>query len=155
MMVKQKLAHPVGLVLAVVVAILTFAVVANAIQAIVVPNASLVSFNLAPGAISAPMTVPVVDQPVFLMGTTTTVGVRGVGQVSLLRTSVAPLFLQWVGLNSTAGASIAQGFSAAPGFLIVFIDFAHLVRVEVHNAAQIRVRNASTAQRAGFVKMIW
>jgi hypothetical protein len=155
MMLKRKLARPAVLVLAGVVAALTFAVVVHAVQTITVPNASLVSYNLAAGQISPAITVPVAEQPVLVMGTCTTVGTRGVGHVSLLRVNVAPAFLEWVGLNSTAGATIAQGFSAVAGTLIIFVDFAHQVRIEVAGPAQILVRNASAAPRTGNVKMIW
>jgi len=154
MMLNKKLTRPGVLLIAGVVAVLTFAVVAHAVQTVTVANASLISYNLAPAG-NLVVTVPVVDQPVLVMGCTTTVGTRGVGHVSLLRVSAAPTFLEWVGLESTAGAAIAQGFSATLGTHIVFLDFAHQVDLEVNTATSFRVHNGAAAARAGTVKMIW
>src|SRR5262245_58221516 len=56
--------------LAVVVATLTFGIVAQATQSITTPNAMSVSYNLAPGANSAAIT-PVASQPAFIMGVKT------------------------------------------------------------------------------------
>jgi hypothetical protein len=155
MALRQKLARPAGLFLAVIVTILTLAVVVQAVTVISVPNASVISYNLAAGANSAAITVPVPDQPVLLMGTCTTVNFRGVGHVSLFRPSVAPNFIEWVGLESTAGAAITQGFSAVAGTHILFLDFSHQVDIEVQSGTQIRVHNGAAAVRTGIVKMIW
>ena len=156
MMLKQRLARPAVLVLAGVVAALAFAVVVHAqqIQAVSTANKTNVYYNLAAGEISPPITVPG-GTPVLVMGTCTTVGVRGVGQVSLLRVNAAPVFLEWVGLESTAGAAIAQGFSGVAGTHIVYVDFAHQVDIEVASPSQIQVHNGSTGTRTGNVKMIW
>jgi hypothetical protein len=154
MQLRQKLARPAGVLLAALVFILTVAVVGHALQAVTIPNTTLLSYNLAPGGFMV-MTVPAIDQPVLLMGTTTTVGVRGIGQVSLMRVSAAPAYLEWVGLHSPNPVSFASGFSAAAGTLIAYLDVTHLVRLEVHNATQVRVRNTAAAVRAGNVKMIW
>jgi len=154
-MLKNKCARSATLLLAGVVAVLTFAVVAQAVQTITVANASLISYNLAPGA-NLIVTVPVANQPVLVMGCQLTAGDRGVGQVTLLR--VPANFLEWVGLESTAGAVITQGFSAVLGTHILFLDFAHLVDLEVQNADQFRIHNgraAGTANVTGNVKMIW
>jgi hypothetical protein len=154
MRLKQKLARPAGVLLAVVVTILTLAVVVQAVTVVTVPNASLFSYNLAPNG-NLVVNVPVADQAVLIMGTCTTVGVRGVGHVTLFRPSVAPNFLEWVGLETTAGAAITQGFSAVAGTHILFLDFAHQVDLEVQSATQFRVHNGAAAQRTGTVKMIW
>jgi hypothetical protein len=60
-------------------------------------------------------------------------------------------FIEWVGLDSTAGAAITQGFSGATGTKILFIDFSHQVQVEVAGpgGSSIRVRNLSGATRTG------
>jgi hypothetical protein len=154
MKLNRKLSHPATLLLAAVVAILTCAVVANAAGTLYTPHAALYAYNLAAGA-SGVVTVPIVNQPVLVMGTYTTSGGRGVGQISLLRTGAFPLFLEWVGLNSPRGASIAQGYSATPGTHMVYIDWYHLVDIEVHNASAIRVHNEADGTNTGFVKLIW
>lgn len=140
-------------VLAMAVFLITSVVLVNAAITVTVPNAASFPFNLPAGGTMA-IAVPAVNQPVLLMGATYTVGDRGVGHVSLLRASSAPAFLMWTGLESQPSA-ITQGFSAALGTHIVFIDFAHDVDVEVHSAAAIRVHNQALALRTGRVTMIW
>lgn len=148
----KNIAHPARLLLAGVVAMLTFAVVAPAIQTIVTPNAASFSYSLAAGGIS-PSFVPVSNQPVLVMGVQLALGFRGVGQVTLLR--IPGSFLEWVGLESTAGAAITQGFSAVAGTHIVFLDFSHQVDIEVASADAMRVHNTSTGARNGVIRLIW
>jgi hypothetical protein len=106
-------------IVATTVAITTFAVVTQATTTITVPNATTLSYNLGAGGFSGAITPPS-NIPVLVMGVCTSVGVRGVGHVTLLR--IPGSFVEWVGLNSTAGASIAQGFSGVVGTHIVFLD---------------------------------
>lgn len=141
-----------SLVLATVAAILTLSVVVHATQVITTPNAAFISYNLAAGATSAPIT-PVANQSVLVMGTQTTVGVRGVGFVTMLH--IPSSFLEWTGLESTAGSAITQGFSPAAGTHIVFLDFAHQVDIQVHTADTFVVHNGATAARTGNVTLIW
>jgi hypothetical protein len=137
-----------------------FAVTANAagvtppVTSISVANARTVSYSLAAGAVSPPIVVPA-NIPVQLIGVQTAPGFRGVGQVALLR--VPGAFLEWVGLDSTAGAAITQGFSGVPGTKIVFIDFSHKVQVEVASPDSIRIHNLNTgtALRTGSVTLMW
>jgi hypothetical protein len=117
-----------------------------------VANRITFSYNLAPGADSAPVAIPA-NVPVHLMGTQTTVGVRGVGFVVMLR--IPNQFLEWTGLDSTSASAITQGFSATAGTKIVFLDFAHLVAVQVNNANTIRIHNGSAGQRTGSVLITW
>jgi hypothetical protein len=123
-------------------------------EAVIVPQQITFAYNLAPGAASPPVTVPA-GVPVQVTGTCLSVGFRGIGHVSLLSIPGAGGFLEWVGLDSTAGAAITQGFSGAAGTKIVFIDFAHQVRIEVASPTQIRVRNTAAAPRAGRVSLTW
>ena len=64
-------------------------------------------------------------------------------------------FLQWVGLESSAGAAITQGFSGVAGTHIVFLDFSHQVDIEVNTTDSFRVHNGAAAQRTGNVTLIW
>src|SRR5262249_17415706 len=105
---RKKLSRPFALLSATLIATLTLATVARATQTLTTPNAAFVSYNLAAGANSAAI-FPAANQAVLVMGTCTTLNFRGVGQVTLLR--IPGSFLEWVGLESHAGAAITQGFS--------------------------------------------
>jgi len=148
----QKLSRPAVWTFAVMVALITSAVVAHATQSLSVPNAATVSYNLAAGANSAAIT-PSSSKPVFVMGVCTTAGTRGVGQVTLLR--IPANFIEWVGLESPAGAAITSGFSGAAGTHIVYLDFGSQVDIEVNSPDTIRVHNGAAAARAGNVTLIW
>jgi len=91
----QKFSRPGVILMATVVAIITSMVAANATQTITTPNAAFISYSLAAGANSAPIT-PATNRSVLVMGCCTTVG--GVGQVSFLH-FLAPE-IDWVGLES-------------------------------------------------------
>jgi hypothetical protein len=115
-------------------------------------NTASVSYSLEAGADSAPIT-PAANAPVLVMGCQTALGFRGVSQVTLLR--IPGNFLEWVGLESTAGAAITQGFSATPGTHILWLDFAHQVDLRVSSADTFVVHNGSSGVRTGVVKLIW
>ena len=151
-MTLNNLVRPARALLACGVALTTFAVVAPAVQTITTPNASIVSYSLAAGGVSGPI-FPVANQSVLVMGNQLAVGFRGVGQVTLLR--IPSSFLEWVGLDSTAGGAVTQGFSGAPGTKIMFIDFSHQVQIEVASTDSFRVHNLSSGSRFGNVTMIW
>ena len=148
----NSLVRPARLLLACAVAITTFAVVTPAVQTITTPNAAIVGYSLNPGTVSGPI-FPVANQSVLVMGTQLALGFRGVGQVTLLR--IPSSFLEWVGLDSTFGAAITQGFSGGAGTKIVFIDFSHQVQIEVASTDSFRVHNLSSGVRFGNVTMIW
>lgn len=120
-------------------------------------NKLVIQFNLAPGAISAPI-IPPANRPTFVMGVTTTATSNGygVGQVTLLPN--AGIF-NWTGLESTNPSAITQGFSfGSPGdvgFHIVYIDYNHTVDIEVNGPGTIRVHNESATAKAGHLTLIW
>jgi hypothetical protein len=149
---SREIGRAAGLLSAVLVTLLTTAVVTHATQVITVPNAASITYSLAAGANSAAIT-PVASQPVLVMGCQLAVGFRGVSQVTLLR--IPANFLEWVGLESTAGAAITQGFSANPGTHILFLDFSHQVDLRVASADTFVVHNGSVGARSGVVKLIW
>lgn len=148
----QKFSRPASMVLAVIVMTLTLAVTVRATQTITTPNAAFVSYNLAAGANSANIT-PAANTAVLVMGTCLTLNFRGVGHVTMLR--ITNSFLEWVGLESTAGAAITQGFSGVVGTHILFLDFAHQVDIEVAGPNAFRVHNGAAAVRNGNVTLIW
>jgi hypothetical protein len=68
--------------------------------------------------------------------------------------SVAPL-ITWVGLESPNGAAITQGGSSAAGTHIVFINYYHLVDIQVASADTISIHNANSLTRADNVTLVW
>lgn len=145
--------------LAVLVAVVTLAVVGNAVQTVTMPNVSATTYSLAPGANSANITIPVTDSPVEIGANCTIVGRRGIAHVTLHRTGVAPLFLQWVGLSSPAGPTVVgDWWPGGTSPHIVWLDFSHQVELRAVSASQIDVRSlipAGGPTATGSVKMIW
>jgi len=115
------------------------------------PRRTVISFNLAAGAVSAPIIVPP-SRPVFVMGVTTTFNFQGAGHATLLRTGS---FIMWTGLESMPTATTASGYSFAAGGHIVYIDYSDQVDIEVNGADTIRIHNGSTVQQTGTVTLIW
>lgn len=148
-----------GAALAVLVAVTTLALVSNAVQTVTMPNISYLNYNVAPGADSPDITIPVLDGPVHVMGTCNIVGRRGVAQATMLRTGVAPLFLEWVGLSSPAAPSIVGDWwpgGASPH--IVWLDFGHQVELRAVSASAMDVRSllpAGSPNATGTIKLIW
>lgn len=150
---QSKFSRTVSLFAAAVVALATLAVLVPATQAVALgPNAATFSYNLAAGASSGAFT-PVTNKPLLVMGIQDTVGFRGVGFVTMLHISGS--FLEWTGLESTAGSAITQGFSGTAGTHIVYLDFSHQVDIEVASADSFLVHNTSTGSRTGNVTIIW
>ena len=140
----QKFSRPGVILLATLVAIITSMVAANATQTITAPNAAFISYSLAAGANSAPIT-PATNRSMLVMGCCTTAGFQSVGQVSLLRPGG---FIEWVGLESYGTATITSGRASVAGF--------HNVDIQVASADTIRVHNANTQlTRAGNVTLVW
>jgi hypothetical protein len=150
----QKFSRPLVILLATLVAIITSVVVANATQTFATPNSAFISYSLAAGANSAPIT-PATNRSVLVMGCCTNSGDQGVGQVSLQH--IPSTAIEWVGLESFNGAAITSGFSAIAGTQIVFIDFGQAVDVQVASADTIRIHNGfgSGPAVAGNVTLIW
>jgi hypothetical protein len=136
--------------MATVVAIITSMVVANATQTITTPNAAFISYSLASGTNSAPIT-PATNKSVLVMGCCTTLGYRGVGQVSLLH--IPSAYIVWVGLESPGSAAITSGTSSTAH--IVYIDYTHHVDIQVASVDTILIHNGSAATLAGNVTLVW
>ena len=134
------------------VVMLTLSIVAKASQTITIPNAATFTYSLAAGANSGPIT-PVTNQAVFMMGTQTTVGYRGVAMATLLH--VPSSFIEWTGLESTSGSAITEGFSATAGTHILYLDFSHLVDVQVASPDTIQIHNGNSVTQTGNLTLIW
>lgn len=135
---------------AVVVATLTIGV--HATQTINTPNATKVTYNLAAGASSSAVN-PAESVPVLVMGVQNNLGYRGVGQVSMLH--VPSSFLEWTGIESPAAAAITSGFSGTAGTHIVYLDYSHLVDIQVASTDTFIIHNANSIAMAGVVTLIW
>lgn len=157
-MLFQKLSRLGARILAGIVILGTSVVMVNSVTtlSLAVPNAVTFSYAIAAGGVGPVFALPAAaaNRPMHIMGCNITVGNRGVGHVSLLRATVAPAFLMWVGQHSQP-TSVTQGFTAALGADIVYLDFAHNVPIEVVNAGSIRVANTSAAVQQGIVTLIW
>ncbi|HEX2784002.1 MAG TPA: hypothetical protein VHN36_10485 [Ilumatobacteraceae bacterium] len=116
------------------------------------PQKVQVTFDLAAGGISSPISVPP-NVPVSLTGVVSTSGVRGVGQATLL--SAPGAFIEWTGLESTAFSGVTQGFGLTQGQHVLYVDFNHLVDVEIDSATTIRIHNESLLPVAGVVTLTW
>src|SRR5437868_8503877 len=147
----QKFSRLGVILMATVVAIITSMVVANATQTITTTNAAFISYNLAVGVNSAPIT-PATSRSVLVMGCCTTILEQGVGQVSLQH--IPGAYIEWVGLESYAGAAITSGRIGGTGH-IVWIDIGHQVDIQKASADTILVHNGSSGTRAGNVTLIW
>ena len=147
----QKFSRPGVILMATVVAIITSMVAANATQTITTPNAAFITYNLAPNTNSAVIT-PATNRWVLVGGCCTATLLQGVGQVSLLH--IPSGFIEWVGLESTAGAAITQGFSGAAGTHIVYIA-GNGVDIQLASANTILVHNAYGGPVAGNVTLVW
>jgi hypothetical protein len=124
---------------------------APTVQSLTVP------YSLAAGANSAPINVPR-NVPVQVMGVTTTIGERGVGQATLFSPTDPPLFIEWTGVESpsVAGAAVVtSGYSDVPGTHILFLDYGNFVDIEVDSSTTIHIHNSSGGLRTGSVKLIW
>src|SRR5260370_20841874 len=116
----QKFSRPLVILMATVVVIITTIVVANATQTITTPNAAFISYNLASGANSAPIT-PAGNRSVLIMGCCTIS--TGVGQVSLVR--IPSGWIVWVGLESPGPSATTRGNSDTPGTHNLFLPQDH------------------------------
>lgn len=124
----------------------------HATATVTVPNAAKVTYNLAAGASSSAVT-PAESVPVLVMGVQNNLGYRGVGQVAMLH--VPSSFLEWTGIESPASAAITSGFGGTAGTHIVFLDYNHLVDIQVASTDTFIIHNANSIAMAGVVTLIW
>jgi len=148
----EKLTRVTRPLLTCLVLALTLTVVVQASQTIKTPNAVAVNYDLLAGATSAAVT-PATSQPVVVMGVQNSLGYRGVGGVTMLH--VPSSFLEWEGLESPAAAAITSGFSGVAGTHIVYLDYSHLVDIQVASADTFVIHNGNSIEMAGVVTLIW
>jgi len=148
----SRFSRVLTLMLAGIVAVVALNVVLHATQTITTPNASKVSYTLNAGASSAAVN-PAESLPVLVMGVQNDLGYRGVGEVTMLH--VPSSFLEWTGIESPASAAITSGFSGTAGTHIVYLDYSHLVDIQVASTDTFVIHNANTIAMAGVVTLIW
>jgi hypothetical protein len=148
----SRMSRVLTLLIAGAVIVATLNIGVHATQTITAPNASKVTYNLAAGASSSAVN-PVESVPVLVMGVQNNLGYRGVGQVTLLH--VPSSFLEWTGIESPASAAITSGFSGTAGTHIVYLDYSHLVDIQVASTDTFIIHNANTIAMAGVVTLIW
>jgi hypothetical protein len=116
------------------------------------PSGTLISYTLAAGQSSAPITVPA-DRPVLVVATNTTSGNRGTASMTVEHAQGA--FLEWSGMNSTANGAptptLAGGFSGAAGTNMLNIDFFGNVHLRINNADSFVVVNTGGATETGSI----
>ena len=155
-MSRGKLSRFATLIGVAMVATLTCAVVARASGFFIfvsAPSAFSFSYSLGPGGVTGCI-FPPVGIPVQVIGVDTTLGDRGVGEVSMLHVTSGFAFLEWVGLDSPSAAAITSGFDGPVGGKIVFLDFVHTNQIEVCSADTFRVHNKSGTTHTGVVD-VW
>jgi len=103
------------------------------------------SYIAPPGAAGLDTVIPA-DRPVQIVSTVQTPGFRGVSQVTILQCcGSTPVFLEWVGLNSPAAATITSGNSGTLGTPILKLDFGGEMLLEVSDATKVRLHNTSSS----------
>lgn len=116
------------------------------------PSGTVISYNLAAGADSAPIAVAA-DKPIFIVANNTTSGDRGTGFISLEHPAGA--FLEWSGLNSTSAAAATPtatgGFSSTAGTVMLTFDFGGNVTLRVADANHFVIHNGATSAQTGSV----
>jgi hypothetical protein len=157
-MTIRNFVRPAKLMLAALVAVATLAIVGKAAQTITTPNAASFTYSLAPGASSGNIT-PAANIPVMILADQTGVTCNCDDVGSSLMTvvnSTVDKELVWNGFESNKGG-LTAGFSPTAGTHIMFIDFGHLVDLEVSNATSFHVHNSSTSGETynGNVTLIW
>jgi hypothetical protein len=125
------------------------------------PLGTVIPFDLASGASSAPIAVPA-DQPVLVIANTTTANDQGTGFITLEYSPLNGGVLTWNGLNSiptpTSTASAADGYSSNAGTQssVVFMPTAMLsfsksgqVVLEVTDPGHFVIYNGRGAEETG------
>ena len=148
----NKLSRWTQVFAAAMVLVLTMAVMVRAEQTIDTPNALVVTYNLAAGASSAAVK-PTVSVPVLVTGVQNALGYRGVGEVTMLH--VPSSFLEWVGIESPSAAAITSGFSGTAGTHVLYLDYSHLVDIQVASTDTFLIHNANTITMTGTLTLIW
>lgn len=152
---KGSFARAGKFLLATLVATVTFAVLAHAVQTISTASAMTVAYDVAPGASSGNIT-PAANLPVLVLSDQTVINCVNSSLVTIVNSSGQDNALVWNGFE-TKGQGFTQGFNTTAGTHIVYTDYCDLVDLEVTNATSFHVHNAATSTYTakGNVTLIW
>ena len=125
-------------------------------------NVKHYTFDIAAHGASPDIDLPD-ETPVHLIGACVTVGLRGVGQLDLIKFPNPPDgFLIWTGINSTPNGTVTHGFSSIENTHIIQLNYNADVFVAVgthgknaNNRDSIRVLNTSDTLRTVKITLIW
>jgi len=99
------------------------------------------SYNVAPGACGPAIAIPANNKPVR---TTINAGIRGEGQVTLLRANASQALLDWAGYDYyTNGFLRGYATDGNDGLHIMYLDFGGNVDVRSALSTHIKVCNSS------------
>jgi hypothetical protein len=149
----KRVSRMAGLLSAVLVATLAFALAAHAVQTITTPNAVTIAYSLAADADTGAITPPA-NLPVYVMGDQTNEGCVGSSFMTVVNSAGQDDELVWNGIESNGGG-VTTGFSSVAGTHIMFIDFCHKVQLEVANSTSFVVHNLNSIAQKGNVTEIW
>jgi hypothetical protein len=151
----EKISRMAGLLSAALVATVTFAVAAHAVQTITTPNAANIAYNLNPGTTTGAIT-PVANLPVLVLGDQILSGCVGSSVTTIVNSAGQDNELVWNGIESN-GQGFTAGFAPTAGTHIMFIDWSGCdkVQLEVNNATSFRVHNLNSIRQQGNVTLIW
>jgi hypothetical protein len=148
--------RPAQFVVAAIVVIATLTVLAHAAQSLATANRVSVAYKLKPGANGANIT-PASNMPVTIIADQigTDCGCDNVGSsLMTVVNSSNDKELVWNGFESDEGG-LTEGFTSVAGSHIMYIDFSHVVDLEVSNATSFHVHNAGGETYNGNVTLIW
>jgi hypothetical protein len=117
-------------------------------------NEFQLSFSVAAGATSIPITVPAYNTPVSVTCVQNTLGNRGVGEATVLRVN-PPTALEWVGMDVANGGTPSIGFSSSAGAHIIYCDFAKLVDLQLASATQMQITNTDSATQTVVINFVY
>jgi hypothetical protein len=155
----RRTPRPLPSLVALLVLALTLACAGRAYAVAQVANVSVIQWSLASLALSAAISLPVINEGVLVIGITTTDGRMGVGQMTIYRgvASTGTPFMVWTGLHSwinpAVTGNLAWGFVGGDADA-VYIDADHQVLIRAYGDS-LRVVNGANSARAGNVKLIW
>lgn len=153
----ERVYRPGGLLSAVLIAGLTFAVAAHAVQTITTPNAFAQSYSLAAGASSAMFTVPS-NTVTSITGFSTTTNNVGVGIVGLVSSSASNYF-DYRGVTTCFGNNILPGYgspgSTGGGGYPLNFDPDCCVNIEFTTLTSLVVNNTCSTTQTGGVTETW
>jgi hypothetical protein len=152
-----RLSLPVAVTVAVFTLALTLVSLQRAYAVVTVPNATRYSFSIGASSTTGSYAWPTTNYPLYIAGTTYTVGYRGTGNVTAAYATSSPAIASWSGVHADGSANTtAQGWTSASNVKIVETGFANSTQLETGvSVGYWRIRNNTTAVKSVTVLVIW